>query len=323
MLAGCLAGCGSEQIAGPTPAPADQPATDPPGAAPPPAPQNPPDDPVPGPSTPAPPPPPAAPVVLVGAGDIGVCGSEGPARTSALLDAIDGIVFTAGDHAYSNGTRDEFLRCYEPSWGRHRWRTRPSPGNHDYRTDNAAGYFDYFGDRAGPYGRGYYRFSAGAWQVYSLNSNVPAGAGSAQLEWLRAELRAQPSACIAAIWHHALASSGPHGGVSVMREVWRALRESGADVVVAAHDHLYERFTPLDEDGFPSATGIRAFVAGTGGAPLYQTEQIAPGSQVRAPVWGVLKLTLREGAFDWEFVSVDGEAFRDQGSQACGPAPGI
>jgi len=73
-------------------------------------------------------------VVLVGAGDIASCTSDGDEATATLLDAIDGVVFTLGDHAYENGTHIEFAACYEASWGRHRPRTRPSPGNHDYLT---------------------------------------------------------------------------------------------------------------------------------------------------------------------------------------------
>src|SRR5207244_4297075 len=76
--------------------------------------------------------PPSASVVLVGAGDIADCNPGGP--TAALLDNIAGTVFTAGDNAYSNGTASEFASCYDPSWGRHKARTRPSPGNHDYGT---------------------------------------------------------------------------------------------------------------------------------------------------------------------------------------------
>src|SRR5215211_5219870 len=66
--------------------------------------------------------------VLVGAGDIASCDSGGDEATAALLDGIDGTVFTAGDNAYSSGKLSEFRNCYEPSWGRHKHRTRPSLG---------------------------------------------------------------------------------------------------------------------------------------------------------------------------------------------------
>src|SRR6187401_2134785 len=72
--------------------------------------------------------------VLVGAGDIADCGTDGDESTAALLDGIAGSIFTAGDNAYERGTLDEFQECYEPTWGRHRDRTRPAPGNHDWET---------------------------------------------------------------------------------------------------------------------------------------------------------------------------------------------
>src|SRR5437867_1534954 len=77
-------------------------------------------------------------VVLVGAGDIASCSSSGDEATAALLDAVPGTVFAAGDNAYDNGTATEYGACYDPSWGRHKARTRPTPGNHDYHTTGAA-----------------------------------------------------------------------------------------------------------------------------------------------------------------------------------------
>src|SRR5262245_13131898 len=61
--------------------------------------------------------------VLVGAGDIATCG-PGATATALLLDQIEGVVFTAGDNAYPDGSADDYRRCYEPTWGRHKSRTR-------------------------------------------------------------------------------------------------------------------------------------------------------------------------------------------------------
>src|ERR1700730_16656123 len=127
-------------------------------------------------------------VVFVGAGDIANCDLITGARaTAALLDAIEGVVFTLGDHAYLRGTDTEFRRCYEPTWGRHKARTHPTTGNHDYLTDRARPYFDYFGAPAGPDMRGYYSFDLGAWHIISLNSSLPASL-PAQTKWLRDDL---------------------------------------------------------------------------------------------------------------------------------------
>ena len=75
--------------------------------------------------------------VLVGAGDIASCSFDHDEATARLLDSIPGTVFTAGDNVYSSGTPDQFTRCYAPTWGRHKARTKPVPGNHDYTTSAA------------------------------------------------------------------------------------------------------------------------------------------------------------------------------------------
>src|SRR5687767_988386 len=121
--------------------------------------------------------------VLVGAGDIAVCGAGGSMATGRLLDGVPGTIFIAGDIAYPDGTAEQFQNCYDPAWGRHKDRTRPTPGNHEYGSPGAAPYFAYFGANAGPAGRGYYRYSSGTWQVFSLNSNTESGERRAQIEW--------------------------------------------------------------------------------------------------------------------------------------------
>jgi hypothetical protein len=121
--------------------------------------------------------------VLVGAGDISNSGT-GDTATAHLLDGIPGTVFTAGDNVYDSGTTTEFNTYYEPTWGRHKARTRPAPGNHDYNTSGATGYYGYFGANAGPSGQGYYSYDLGNWHVVSLNSEVNMAVGSPQEQLL-------------------------------------------------------------------------------------------------------------------------------------------
>ena len=167
--------------------------------------------------------------VLVGAGDIAGCNSNGDEATVSLLDGIDGKVFTTGDNAYPDGTTAEFSDCYDPSWGRHKARTFPSAGNHDYHTTDAAGYFSYFGPVAGKPTEGYYSYDLGTWHIIVLNSNISVDAGSAQEQWLRSDLAAHPSVCTAAYWHHPRFSSGVvHGSNAQMQPLWQALYDYGA-----------------------------------------------------------------------------------------------
>lgn len=258
----------------------------------------------------------AAPGVLVGAGDIGDCG-PGSEATARLLDHLPGTVFAAGDNAYFSGTREEFERCYEPTWGRHRARTRPAPGNHEYNSGGGA-YYEYFGANAGPGGAGYYSYTVGGWNVISLNSEIASGPASRQGGWLRNELANNRTACTAVYWHRPLFSSGRHGDNADMREVWRTLYDFDVDLVINGHDHAYERFSPQDPDGrFDPVRGIREFVVGTGGATPYSFPSVHANSEVRGAAWGVAMFTLRAGGYDWEFVPVDGQSFRDSGAAVC------
>lgn len=264
---------------------------------------------------------PAERAVLVGAGDIARCGIKelaGAAATARLLDHIEGTVVTLGDHAYTTGSTKDFRDCYDPTWGRHKARTRPSPGNHDFFTNNGAPYYEYFGAAAGADRKGYYSYEAGAWHIVSLNSNVDAGMRSAQVAWLRDDLKAHPTECSLAYWHSPVFSSGDHGNNPKMADVWTVLFEHGVDIVLNGHDHDYERFAPQDPKGKPDPErGIREFIVGTGGGGVYKFETIKPNSEVRDNTsYGVLKLTLDPTSYEWEYLPAVG-TFRDSGHGSC------
>jgi hypothetical protein len=289
--------------------------------------------PAPGPGTTSPAGGPVA--TLVGAGDIAACNGN-PATsmaeaTAKLLEAIPRnpltAVFTAGDNAYDSGSASEFASCYAPTWGSQKDRTRPAPGNHEYETPNAAGYFNYFGPVAGTPGQGWYSYNLGTWHVVVLNSNCSSvggcGPGSPQEQWLRAELAASSAQCTVAIWHHPRFNSGTvHGNDAAVGPLWNALYDNGAELVIDGHEHVYERFAPQRPDGTADpAFGIRQITAGTGGAATYTFGAAQPDSQVRAAPNGVLKLTLRPGGYDWNFIPVAGQTFTDSGSGTCHDKP--
>jgi len=264
--------------------------------------------------------------VLVGAGDIAVCDDAtgkipqaGAVATAKLLDSLTGTVFAAGDNAYLHGSVENYKNCYDPTWGRHKARTRPVPGNHEYETPGAAPYYAYFGDAAGPSGQGYYRYSVGPWTILGLNSEVDASAGSAQVQWLRNELTTNPAPCVAAIWHRPRFTSGPNGDATDMAALWQALYDLNVDVIINGHDHLYERFDPQDPQGRPDGVrGIRQFTVGTGGASLYLAAANAkPNSVVRISAWGVARFTLTDGAYQWDFLPVEPGASVDSGNGRC------
>jgi acid phosphatase type 7 len=258
--------------------------------------------------------------VLVGAGDIATCESQGDEATAKLLDNMRGTVITLGDNVYENGTATEFANCYGPSWGRHKDRTKPAAGNHEYNTLGASGYFSYFGARAGDPSKGYYSYNKGSWHIVVLNSNcweVSCAIGSAQERWLKADLAANPSKCTLAYFHYPrFSSSGDQPSVAPF---WRVLYEAGAEVVLNGHAHNYERFAPQRPDGtLAPKRGIREFVVGTGGAHHHSFGTIKPNSQVRnASAYGVLRLALHAGSYEWKFKPVAGKTFTDSGTKAC------
>ena len=262
-------------------------------------------------------------VTLVGAGDISRCDNRGDTATARLVASIPGTVFTAGDNAYKEGTLSQFRRCYDPTWGRFKARTKPSVGNHEYRTPGASGYFDYFGAAAGGRGKGYYSYDRGAWHIVVLNSMCAYVRGgcepdSPMITWLRRDLAANPNRCTLAYFHKPLFSSGYSRGNPVVKPLWNVLYNHHADVIVSGHDHVYERFAKQTPRGTKSERGIRQFVVGTGGAELGGFNYTERHSQVRnANTYGVLKLRLAASSYGWRFVHVAGKTFTDSGSTRC------
>jgi acid phosphatase type 7 len=264
---------------------------------------------------------PASPAFAGGAGTSTQCRQ---AATAQLLDPTRlSAVLVLGDSQYEQGTLQQFQRSYDLSWGKLKGITRPAVGNHEYLTAKASGYFDYFGASAGDPAKGYYSWNVGSWHMIVINSNCSqaggCGKGSPQETWLRADLKAHPTACTLAYWHHPRFSSGQHGDFPSMTAIWQALVDEKAEVVLAGHDHDYERFAPMLADGTrDAAVGVRQFVVGTGGKNLYEITGARSNSEVRSmSAFGVLEMTLNPTSYDWKFVPASGSTFTDQGSAQC------
>jgi hypothetical protein len=246
----------------------------------------------------------------------------GQAVTAGLIRQMKpDAVLALGDTQYPNGGYGQYLGSYARSWGRFRSITYPAIGNHEYLTDQARGYFGYFGQRAGNPNQGWYSYDLAAWHVIVLNSECShirgCGPGSPQERWLAADLAAHPNGCTLAYWHEPRWSSGTHGSNPLYSAIWGDLVAAGVDVVLNGHDHDYERFAPLLADGQVDVKGVREFIVGTGGESHYKFHLPATGSQVRiANTFGVLRLALEPGAYEWRVVSVSGATI-DAGKAAC------
>ena len=286
--------------------------------APPEEPETPPEPPPPPPEPPPPPPPPPPPAtseIFIGAGDIAGCTERfHDEATADLLDTIEGTVFALGDNVQGAGTPDDFSRCFEPSWGRHKDRIWPAVGNHEYNVPGAVPHYEYWGERAGPAGKGYYSFDLGAWHIVVLNSNE---LFEEQNAWLAADLAANPRQCTLAYWHHPWFTSSAYRGEEELKRFVEILEDADADVVLTGHAHGYERFAPQNAEGEPRRRGIRHFVVGSGGAPFHPFKQVKANSEVRVHAYGLLRLELFEDRYTWEFVPVAGETFTDAGEGDC------
>ena len=261
---------------------------------------------------------------LVGAGDIATCTRTSDSETATLVNDVltadtTAVAITMGDNVYPYATASYLNSCYGPTWGVFKSRTRPVPGNHEF-IKNTKAYYNYFGSRAGKFGRGYYKADLAGWRVFFLNSECAVTSScTAQYNWVAADLAANPRQCTMAIWHRARFSSGSeHGNSMRMASMFQLLYENGAEVVLSGHEHLYERFAPLDPSGAPTSVGTRQFVSGLGGGGLYPlADTPQPGSEVRYNAnFGVLKMTLAPGSYTWEFLTVDDQTI-DQGADTC------
>jgi hypothetical protein len=165
------------------------------------------------------------------------------------------------------------------------------------------------------------------WHVIALNGNCRkapgCSRGTAEYGWLRRDLARRPNGmypCTIAFWHWPTFSSGSHnvgfrhGRDPEYVEWWRLLDRAGVDVVLAAHDHDYERFAPQDARGRFARDGIREWVVGTGGAshvrfPSSRRLPLSRASDDRT--FGVLALRLHPTSYAWRFVPERRHGFTD------------
>lgn len=273
--------------------------------------------------------------VVLAVGDIAVCGANGDEATGKLADSLlradsaqgsQTIIVTLGDNAYPSGdegVNNYFSRCFKPSWGEARIMNAiyPSPGNHDFDSGTGAPYFDFFGARAGPRGRGYYSFDLNGWHLISLNSELYYWVGGpeerkAQEDWLRADLKAHPTACTLVYFHRPYFSSGVYGTNTTLRTLWQILYDGGVDLVLNGHEHDYERFLPQTAIGVAdSVRGMEEIISGTGGGTLRGFgSRFAPNSATRIQGrFGILKVALGEGEYAHAFIDTDGRVWDARG----------
>ena len=265
---------------------------------------------------------PPAPYVVWAVGD-GPDGKADAAAVGRLIASrdVDRLLYLGDVYARRGNeskdpraARTAYFRNYQSALGGLSLLTSPTPGNHDWPAGEkeipAAGYKPYWRRVRGRPQRSYYSFSAGGWEIISLNSQIAHNVGSEQHRWLRSQL-AFPGTCRLAFWHSPRFSAGTHhGDQKHMAPLWEALR-GHATIVVSGHEHNMQRFKPID--------GLTQFVSGAGGHTHYGIDRddgrVAFANDAD---YGALRLDLRPGSAQFAFVALGGRTL-DSGVVRCRP----
>jgi hypothetical protein len=203
-------------------------------------------------------------------------------------------------------------------------------GNHE---GDGNGYYDYWngvGAATGPVGtrgKGWYSFNLGTWHFVALNSNCVADSlkvdcqpGSEEIGWLNADLDANPAQCTIAYMHHPYYSSGSRQ-YPELKTIFQTLYDHKVELYFSGHDHYYQRFYPQDANSNrDDANGVTEFVVGTGGGTLagvsstsnYKNQAVQIGR-----TFGVIRLVLHPGSYDFQFLPAQGYTATDSGSGTC------
>jgi acid phosphatase type 7 len=170
------------------------------------------------------------------------------------------LALLLGDIAYEDGARAEletnFFGVYQAL--ARSFPVYPVAGNHDYATEAAAPLREFFvlPENGGAEGRErWYSFDRGPVHFVGLDTER---IGPAQAAWLDADLGATHRPWTVVFAHRPPFSSGYHGNdLAFQVSFLPVLRRHQPALVLAGHDHHYERFAPLD--------GTRYLVSGGGG----------------------------------------------------------
>ena len=227
------------------------------------------------------------PLRILAFGDSGSGNDDQRALRDVFIEEEFDLFLQLGDIAYGDGTfveleqnnfaiyRDFLHRV--PSW--------PTIGNHDDKTDRAQPYRDVYylpemALREEDQER-YYSFDQGNVHFVSIDTNdatlIPIAIDirdtvtDDMLDWLADDLAASDAEWKIVFFHHPpyTSSSRDPNGV-VRQQVVPLLEAGGVDLVLAGHDHHYERTLPMQGGcvAQPDDTGITYIIAGAGGAGL-------------------------------------------------------
>jgi hypothetical protein len=294
----------------------------------------------------------------------GIAADPEHTRVAMLGDGAypDGSIDTYNREYGKAGSWGDFKDKTYPVPGNHDYGTQMSSSNGGYRAywDSRLREFEAAGGKTLSDQSGWYSVEIGNWHIIALNwaCGVPKqgqpvkGTGIScqedgpQAQWLAADLQKAKAnnKHILAMWHGARFFTKNDNGTPTKPDddptanssdfaktntYWEMLHAAGADIVLGAHHHVYERFDHMsavqpagtngDHQGQVDPTGPRSFVAGTGGGEYHSFNAATPavGSQARIDNrFGVLRLVLHENSYDWQFVAAETGEILDQGNDS-------
>ena len=212
------------------------------------------------------------------AGDVGT-GRSGQYQVATAMssrwcaDPFQSVLLL-GDNIYEHGEISRIEEVFEQPYAELLQRGvkfYAALGNHDFPTRQGKDEIAYPGyNMAGRY----YTFTQQSVQFFALDTNqfyiehdsnreTP---WSAQLQWLKTELKRSPAFWKIVFAHHPIYSSGYHGSD---RDLARALsplfKEYAVQLYINGHDHHYERTRPID--------GTTYITAGNGGRDVRRVDE--------------------------------------------------
>ena len=254
-------------------------------------------------------------------GDMGTGGKDQRNVASAIEKAGPELILSVGDNAYDDGTEAEWTQNYFAPMAS---MLAKSPtyltfGNHDYLTNQGQPQIDagYMPSNNPANTERYYSFDWGHvhfigldTQCYSGWTSTPECSKAEQRAWLEADLAANQQPWTVVFMHHPPYSTGEHGGNTRVHDLLPLFESHGVDMVLAGHDHLYERIYPLRDGRItdPSEGGVPSWVIGSAGARLraFVTSQPAITAYRDNVNFGFLNVVVDGGTLTADFVNTDG-----------------
>jgi Calcineurin-like phosphoesterase len=238
---------------------------------------------------------------LLAVGDFGVGGSTERATGKAIktweADHPASLLLTLGDNDYTESP-PTFRRNWRDAFG---WlgsagvRPRGTLGNHDVRVQHGRYEFDALRMPSSHYER-----SLPDFDLFVLNSN---SVGNRQTRWLRRHLAASTATWKIVSLHHPPYTCGGYTSNPAVVSRWVPLFERfGVTLVLAGHDHNYQRFA--------ARKGVTYVVHGGGGQELYSLRSCPTGYPKRAfarAAHGFLDIVVRPGAVRLKAINLSGK----------------